>query len=106
MDSLQLIKLTALMEKTSGSKEVNIGLIDGPVDGQHPDLVGEYHREIPGNKGAVCTRVNSKACLHGTFVAGILSAGGVPLRPLFVPTAHFSYALYLQRRLPSADTSL
>src|SRR6185369_9322042 len=71
---LELIKLTALMELTSGSPEIKIGLIDGPVVAQHPDLAGDPIREIPGNNGATCTQANSTACLHGTFVAGILSA--------------------------------
>ena len=74
MDPLELVKLTALMERTSGSPEVKIGLIDGPVVTQHPDLAGGHLREIPGINGATCTQANSTACLHGTFVAGILSA--------------------------------
>ena len=74
MDILDLIKLTALMERTSGIPEVKIGLIDGPVITHHPDLAGEYLREISGNDGAMCKEANSAACLHGTFVAGILSA--------------------------------
>ena len=39
-----------------------------------PDLAGGQLREIPGHNGATCTQANSSACLHGTFVAGILSA--------------------------------
>ena len=74
MNPLDLVKLTALMERTSGSPEVKIGLIDGPVATQHTDLASKYLREIPGNSGATCTQANSSACLHGTFVAGILSA--------------------------------
>ena len=74
MFPLELVKLTELMERTSGSPEVKIGLIDGPVVTQHPDLVGEHLREIPGKNGATCTQANSIACQHGTFVAGILSA--------------------------------
>ena len=74
MDPLDLVKLTALMERTSGSPEVKIGLIDGPVAIQHLDLAGERLREIPGNNDATCTQADSTACLHGTFVAGILSA--------------------------------
>jgi subtilisin family serine protease len=74
MHPLGLVKLTSLMERTSGSPEVKIGLIDGPVVTQHPDLAGEHLREIAGNNGATCTHANSTACLHGTFVAGILSA--------------------------------
>jgi subtilisin family serine protease len=74
MNPLELVKLTALMDRTSGNPEVKIGLIDGPVVTQHPDLAGEHLREIPGNNGGTCTEANSTACVHGTFVAGILSA--------------------------------
>jgi subtilisin family serine protease len=74
LNPLDLVKLTALMDRTSGSPEVRIGLIDGPVVTQHPDLAGEHLREILGNNGATCSQANSTACLHGTFVAGILSA--------------------------------
>ena len=72
--SLDLVKLTALMERATGSPEVKIGLIDGPVATDHPDLASERVREIPGKNSAACTAANSMACLHGTFVAGILSA--------------------------------
>lgn len=74
MNPLGLTKLISLMERTSGSPDIKIGLIDGPVLTQHPDLTGERFHEISGNNDAACTRANSAACLHGTFVAGILSA--------------------------------
>jgi subtilisin family serine protease len=74
MNPLALVKLTALMQRTSGSPDVAIGLIDGSVVTQHPDLAGDYLRDIAGNNGARCMQTNSTACLHGTFVAGILSA--------------------------------
>ena len=86
MESLDLVNLTALMERASGSPEVKIGLIDGPVVTQHPDLAGDYLREIPGNKGARCTHANSTACLHGTFVAGILSAKRNSPAPAICPS--------------------
>src|SRR3982751_4138097 len=82
---LDLVKLTALMERTSGSPEVKIGLIDGPVLIQHPDLAGEHLREVPGNNGATCMQANSTACLHGTFVAGILSAKRNSAAPAICP---------------------
>jgi subtilisin family serine protease len=85
MDPLDLVKLTALMERTSGSPELKIGLIDGPVVTQHPDLAGEHLREIPGNHGGACTQTNSAACLHGTFVAGILSAKRGSVAPAICP---------------------
>ena len=86
MESLDLVKLTALMERTSGSPEVKIGLIDGPVVTQHSDLAGESLREIPGHNGARCTQANSTACLHGTFVAGILSAKRNSPAPAICPS--------------------
>src|SRR5262249_19813878 len=98
MDPLDLVKLPALMERTSGSAELKIGLIDGPVVTQHPDLAGERLREIAGNNGSACIQANSAACLHGTFVAGILAAkrgSGAPaicpnctllVRPIFAET--------------------
>ena len=74
MDPLRAVKLTALMERTSGSPEVKIGLIDGPVVTRHPDLEDGHLREISGNNRGTCTQADSVACMHGTFVAGILSA--------------------------------
>jgi subtilisin family serine protease len=85
MNPLDLIKLIPLMERTSGSPEVKIGLIDGPVVTQHPDLTGEQLREIPGNNGATCTQIDSTACLHGTFIAGILSAKRSSPAPAICP---------------------
>jgi subtilisin family serine protease len=73
MSPLELIKLTALMERTRGNPEVKIGLIDGPVAVQNTDLESKYIREIPGKNRAVCAQANSTACMHGTFIAGILS---------------------------------
>ena len=85
MDPLDLVKLTALMERTSGSPELKIGLIDGPVVIQHPDLAGEHLREIPGNNGATCTQATSMACLHGTYIAGILAAKRRSSAPAICP---------------------
>lgn len=71
---LELLKLTGLMERTAGSPAVKIGLIDGPVLTQHRHLATEHVREISGTNSGACTQMTSVACLHGTFVAGILSA--------------------------------
>jgi len=59
MAPLDLVKLPALMERTSGSAELKIGLIDGPVVTQHPDLAGDHLREIRGNSGRACIQDNS-----------------------------------------------
>jgi subtilisin family serine protease len=60
------------MGLSAGRSDVAVGLIDGPVAVTHPDLAGNI-REAPG-AAAACARATSAACLHGTFVAGILSA--------------------------------
>ena len=52
MTPLQLVHLTALMQRTSGSPTVRIGLIDGHVAARHPDLTSERLIGIPGTNGA------------------------------------------------------
>src|SRR5262245_54716307 len=74
MSPLDLVKLTALMERFSGRPEMMVGLIDGPVATNHSDLATENIREIPGRLRGACAQANSAACLHGTFVAGDVCA--------------------------------
>ncbi|WHZ16078.1 MAG: Putative protease [Nitrospira sp.] len=74
MLALDLVKLTPLMQRTTGIPEFRIGLIDGPVMTRHPDLSSQRFLEISGHGGGSCIRAASTACLHGTFVAGVLSA--------------------------------
>jgi subtilisin family serine protease len=83
-NSLDLIKLTVLMELTSGKPEIKVGLIDGPVAMNHPDLMGENIREVPGKSGT-CAQATSNACMHGTFVAGILFARRNSTAPAICP---------------------
>ena len=71
---LDLVNLTLLMELTRGRAETMIALIDGPVATSHPDLSGSNIREIPGRLPSACDQTRSFACMHGTFVAGILIA--------------------------------
>lgn len=85
MGLLEIVKLTPLMEQTSGKPEIVIGLIDGPVIRGHPDLTGAPIREIPGKLSSTCTRSDSLACQHGTFVAGILSAQRGSSAPAICP---------------------
>ena len=85
MTPLDLVRLTPLIDRTSGRPELTIGLIDGPVVMNHPELANQHIREIPGNGSAACTQANSTACLHGTFVAGILSAKRGSVAPAICP---------------------
>jgi len=85
MHALDFVNLTSLMDLTSGRSETVVGLIDGPVVLDHPDLAGENIREIPGEGSAACDRADTLACLHGTFVAGILSAKRSSAAPAICP---------------------
>ena len=108
MSSLDLVALSALMAVTSGTPEVKIGLIDGPVAVDHPDLANEGLRELPGPKNAACSQANSLACVHGTFVAGILAAKRSSAAPAICPSCTliirpiFSEASSGRDRMPSA----
>jgi hypothetical protein len=53
---LDLVGLPRLMARTSGRPEILIGLIDGPVALDHPDLAAENIREVPGKLSAACAR--------------------------------------------------
>jgi subtilisin family serine protease len=82
-DPLHLVGLSPLMDITTGSAEVVIGLIDGPVALDNPDLTARSIRPLPG-RAAVCS-VSSASCIHGTFVAGILTARRTAKAPAICP---------------------
>jgi hypothetical protein len=85
MTPLDLVKLTPLMDRTTGTPDVTIGLIDGPVAMNHPELASRHIREISKNGSGACSHADSMACLHGTFVAGILSAKRGSSAPAICP---------------------
>ena len=64
MCNLVVVKLRNLMTMTSGTPNIKIGLIDGPVAVRHNDLDDVKIQEIPGGKGE-CTHLSSSACSHG-----------------------------------------
>lgn len=70
--ALTQTRLTALMSRTHGHASVRIGFVDGPVDLGHPELARESLHPLTAS--ASCADLTSPACVHGTFVAGILSA--------------------------------
>ena len=74
MDPLALVGLPLLMARTHGLSEIVIGLIDGPVAIDHPDLDHEHIRVLNNGANGACTIANSAACRHGTLVAGVLAA--------------------------------
>jgi subtilisin family serine protease len=72
------------MHRSSGSAAVKIGLVDGPVSSQHPDFPQQNLQYISG-RNRTCAQSSSKACMHGTFVAGILSAKRGSIAPAICP---------------------
>jgi subtilisin family serine protease len=87
MSPFDTVRLTPLLEKSSGRPEITVGLIDGPVALDHPDFAGQRIREITGS--AACTNRDSAACAHGTFVAGMLAAKRGSLAPAICPGCTF-----------------
>lgn len=71
---LRLVNLPPLMQRTTGSADVVIGLVDGPVHVGHPALVDATIRAAPGGAPVACTDTTGAPCVHGTAVAGILVA--------------------------------
>ena len=106
--ALELVRLTPLMQRTSGRPEVLIGLIDGPVLMNHPELTRGHIREIPGSVPGACSRANSAACRHGTFVAGMLAGKRDSTAPAICPDCTllvrpiFSEAAPSNGQMPSA----
>jgi subtilisin family serine protease len=82
MNTLELVKLGRLMELTEGTPAISIGLIDGPV-ALHRDLSGAQRILAGGIE--VCKDVQSRACSHGTFITGILSASRGSAAPGLCP---------------------
>ncbi len=85
MDPLDLVRLTPLMSRAQGRREIAVALIDGPVALDHPDLSQSTMKEIPGAVRGSCSRQDSVACMHGTFVAGMLVARRGSQAPAICP---------------------
>ena len=83
--ALDLVRITPLMDLTSGRPEITIGMLDGPVSMGHPDLVYAKICAVSREVEAACARADSAACMHGTFVAGILSARRGASAPAICP---------------------
>jgi subtilisin family serine protease len=104
-----LVGLSQLMARTSGRPEIPIGLIDGPVALDHPDLAAENIREVPGKFPAGCGDAGHAACAHGTFIAGILLARRMSVAPAICPGCSllvrpiFSEAPANGEQMPSAS---
>jgi subtilisin family serine protease len=71
---LELVRLTALMERTRGRPEITVALVDGPVSRGVTAIPAGRIRKMPGAPSASCATPAGAVCKHGTFVASILAA--------------------------------
>ena len=101
MGALDLVRLAELMARSGGRPDTKVGLIDGPVAMDHPELSSLMIREIPGRPSGRCTRADSAACGHGTFVAGILSSRRGSPAPAICPGC----TLLVRAIFPEASTT-
>ena len=70
--ALDVVRLGRLIERTRGSPQIAIGLIDGPVALDHPHLAAAAVRSVSTDIASACSSASSEACRHGTLVAGAL----------------------------------
>lgn len=109
MNPLDTVQLTPLMQLSSGTSDIVVGLIDGPVTTNHPDLSTSNIREVDGRMRGACASASSLACAHGTFVAGILSARRESVAPAICPGCTllvrpiFTETMNGDRTMPSAS---
>jgi subtilisin family serine protease len=74
MDPLAQTRLLSLMSVSGGSPDITIGVIDGPLDLNHPAFQGSRIRTVKDSQRVACKNASDTACIHGTFVTGILCA--------------------------------
>lgn len=101
MDALELVRLPRLMALSRGTANLVIGMIDGPVAANHPDLVPSNICASAGVSG-VCHSPNSAACRHGTAVASVLTGR----RGARVPGIAPDCTLYVRPILTEAESSV
>jgi subtilisin family serine protease len=89
MDPIEAVGLRALMKRTRGRQSVVVGVIDGPIAQAHLDLAGRQVRQISWKTPAACFNIRSAACVHGTFVIGILAAKRDSIAPAICPECTF-----------------
>ena len=82
--ALDLVRLTPLMALTSGSQDIAVGVIDGPVAADHSGL-GAKIRELSGRGEKGRAEDDGAARRHGTFIAGILGARRGSFAPAICP---------------------
>jgi subtilisin family serine protease len=71
---LDQVKLQSIMSLSSGYHKIVVGIIDGPVNLNHPAFQDSRIRTVRTSQEGLCRVADSNACMHGTFITGILAA--------------------------------
>jgi subtilisin family serine protease len=85
MDPLEQVKLRLLMNISKGRPEIIVGVIDGPVDFNHPSFQTARLKSANEFQLAACKTASNIACSHGTFVTGILCGKRNSFSPAICP---------------------
>ena len=85
LDPLEQVKLRTLMDISTGIPEVIIGLIDGPIDFRHSAFQDSNITTVKDSQYAACRSADGIACMHGTFIAGMLCARRGLVAPAICP---------------------
>jgi Subtilase family/PatG C-terminal len=85
----QAIRLDALMQRTEGNPAIKIGVIDGAADLDHPALDRAKITVLGRPNFGGCQSIDSEACIHGTFVLGLLAANRNSRSPGICPGCTF-----------------
>ena len=84
MDAVSRLRLSSLMAKSAGTG-ISIGVIDGPVDLNHEVFAGSKIRTTKNSEVTACRNADNIACMHGTFVTGILTGRRETQAPALCP---------------------
>lgn len=85
MPAIDVVGLRHLMDLSIGRADIAIGLIDGPVEFNHPELASLRNRLVAVGREASCESDRSDSCQHGTFIAGMLCAARGSGAPAICP---------------------
>ena len=97
--AIDMMRLSPLLASRHARAEVRVGVVDGTVDAQHPDLMRATVRDI-GPRSGTPRGIRSS---HATFVAGLICASEGSRIPGICPGAHILNYPVAGRRGGSPD---